>query len=57
MMGKRLEKVQINFVNESLLGESLRIFGKEENGIVAMYGENSRGRAFEASAELILREN
>ncbi len=57
MMGKRLEKVQINFVNESLLGESLRIFGKEENGIVAIYGENSRGRAFEATGQVVPRES
>lgn len=56
MMGKKLEKIQINFVNESLLGETIRIFGEEKGGKVILYGENSRGRAFEASAELTQRE-
>ena len=56
IMGKKLTRVQINFVNESLLGEVIRIFGAEKDGQVLLYGENSRGRAFEASAELVQRE-
>lgn len=55
MMGKKITRVQINFVNESLLGETIRIFGEEQDGQVLLYGENSRGRAFEASGELIPR--
>ena len=43
IMGKKLTQVQINFVNESLLGETIRIFGQEQDGKVLMYGENSRG--------------
>lgn len=54
--GKRLEKIQINFINESLLGERLRLFGGETNGKVLLYGENSRGRAFEAEAMLEVRD-
>ena len=56
IMGKKLIRVQINFVNESLLGEVIRIFGAEKDGQVLLYGENSRGRAFEASAKLTQRE-
>lgn len=56
IMGKKLTRVQINFVNESLLGEVIRIFGAEKDGQVLLYGENSRGRAFEASAELVERD-
>ena len=55
IMGKKLTQVQINFVNESLLGETIQIFGQEQDGKVLMYGENSRGRAFESSAELVPR--
>lgn len=55
ILGNKLEKIQINFVNESLLGETIRIFGEETNGSVVMYGENSRGRAFEMTAVLIHR--
>lgn len=55
IMGRKLEKIQINFVNESLLGETIRLFGEETNGNVVMYGENSRGRAFEITAMLTHR--
>lgn len=55
IMGKKLTQVQINFVNESLLGETIQIFGQEQDGKVFLYGENSRGRAFESSAELVPR--
>ncbi len=55
IFGNKLEKIQINFVNESLLGETIRIFGEETNGNVVMYGENSRGRAFEMTAVLTHR--
>lgn len=55
IMGKKLTRVQINFVNESLLGETIRIFGQQQEGQVLLYGENSKGRAFEVSAELIPR--
>lgn len=56
MLGKKLNRVQINFVNESLLGETIQIFGQEKEGKVLLYGENSKGRAFEASAELVDRK-
>lgn len=56
IMGKKLTRVQINFVNESLLGETMRIFGEQQDGKVLMYGENSRGRAFEACAVLVERD-
>lgn len=55
IMGKKLTQVQINFVNESLLGETIQIFGQEQDGKVFLYGENSRGRAFEACGELVAR--
>lgn len=50
--GKNYTKVQIDYVTESVLGDVLSIYAREENNQVLMQGVNSRGCGFTAFAEL-----
>lgn len=45
-----LKEVQITYINETELGDKLKIFSKAENGKVLMYGVNKNGNSFTASA-------
>lgn len=50
MMGRCLRAVQIDYINESMLGETLELFGGEEDGVVTLQGFNPRGLGFSARA-------
>lgn len=54
MIGRQLRAVQIDYVNESMLGETLQLFGGEEDGIITLQGFNPRGLGFSAR---VLAEN
>jgi medium-chain acyl-[acyl-carrier-protein] hydrolase len=45
-------EAQIDYVNESVLGDVLKIYAREENNRILMRGEHSRGCGFTASAVL-----
>ena len=51
-MGRQYEEIQINYVTESALGDTLKIYAKEEAGHVLMKGVNERGCGFTAAAKL-----
>ena len=50
--GKRYIEAQIDYVNESVLGDVLKIYACEENNRILMKGVHSRGCGFTASAVL-----
>jgi acyl-ACP thioesterase len=45
-------KVQINYIEENLLGDVLKIYGGYREKSFVLYGENKRGRSFAAIAEV-----
>jgi acyl-ACP thioesterase len=51
--GRQFSEIQINYVNESKLGETLQVYAEEKNGVMNMYGDNERGRGFECKAILV----
>lgn len=53
IMGRQFSEIQINYVNESKLGENLAIYAQEQDNTIFMYGDNERGRGFECKAILI----
>ncbi|MBR4888342.1 MAG: hypothetical protein IKU17_04275 [Clostridia bacterium] len=52
MEGRRITELQINYINESFLGDTLTMHGSVEEEKFTMYGNNARGRGFEAYAVL-----
>ena len=50
MHGRRIAELQINYVNESLLDDAVILHGEESAGRFVLYGENPRGRGFDAYA-------
>jgi acyl-ACP thioesterase len=50
--GRQFEEVQINYLNESTLGDTLKIYAGERDGLILMKGLNARGCGFTASAKL-----
>ena len=55
IMGKKAHPGTNQFCQRKPVGETIRIFGGQQDSQVLLYGENSRGRAFEVSAELVER--
>jgi acyl-ACP thioesterase len=53
IMGRQFSEIQINYVNESKLGETLEVYAQEQDGTVSMYANNERGRGFECTAVLV----
>jgi len=51
--GRQFSEIQINYVNESKLGETLQVYAQEQDGVVTMYGDNERGKGFECKAILV----
>lgn len=51
-MDRQYAEVQINYLGESRLGDTLRLFGEERDGRVLVRGDNARGCGFTASAQL-----
>lgn len=51
-MGRQYGEIQINYVTESTLGDTLKIYAQEEDGRVLMKGVNERGCGFTAAARL-----
>lgn len=50
--GRQFGEVQINYIAESRLGDTLKIYAAEQDGRVLMQGVNERGCGFTASAIL-----
>ena len=50
--GKSFRSAQINYIMESALGETLKIYALEKDGKILMRGDNERGCSFTAEAEL-----
>lgn len=51
--GVRFSKVHINYINESSLGDKLKIYAVRENGKIFMRGDNSKGTGFTVSADIL----
>ncbi|QEY35186.1 acyl-ACP thioesterase [Caproiciproducens galactitolivorans] len=49
----RYAEVQINYINESALGDVLKIYAARKDGFVMMKGGNARGCGFTATATLL----
>lgn len=56
VVGRQFSEIQINYVNESKLGETLKIYAREQNGSITMYGDNERGRGFECTAVMMPKQ-
>ena len=52
MEGRRIGELQINYINESVLNDTIAMHGEVRDGEFFLYGENARGRGFEAYAVL-----
>lgn len=52
LYGKSFREVQINYVNECTLGETLKLSVHEQNDAIMMRGEHERGLSFSAKAVL-----
>ncbi len=50
--GRQYARVQINYLAESRLGDTLRIYAQEEDGRILMQGINERGCGFTACADM-----
>ena len=51
--GLQFSEVQINYINESTLGNVLKIYAGEQDGELLMQGVNERGCGFTVSAKLM----
>lgn len=51
-LGRQFSEIQINYITESALGDTLKIYAKEQDGCVFMQGINERGCGFTAYARL-----
>lgn len=51
--GYRYGEVQVNYVNESALGDALKVYAAKEGDRMRMKGVNSRGCGFTATATLL----
>ena len=51
-IGRQYSQVQINYITESALGDTLKIYAGEQDGRILMQGVNTRGCGFTASARL-----
>ncbi|NLG93478.1 MAG: hypothetical protein GX485_08025 [Clostridiales bacterium] len=51
--GFRYAEAQINYINESALGDVLKIYAARKDGFVMMKGVNARGCGFTATATLL----
>lgn len=54
--GYRYGEAQVNYINESALGDVLKIYAAKKDGHVLMKGVNSRGCGFTATAALLPME-
>lgn len=50
--GKRIAQLQINYINESFLNDTIAMHGEVADGRFILYGDNARGRGFDAYALL-----
>ena len=51
--GMRFSKIHISYINESTLGEKLKIYAVKENSKLFMCGNNSKGIGFTVSADIL----
>lgn len=51
--GRQFSEVQINYITESTLGDTLKIYTGEQDGRILMQGVNERGCGFTASARMM----
>ncbi len=49
-LGRQYSEIQINYITESALGDTLKIYAGEQDGRILMQGVNERGCGFTASA-------
>lgn len=52
-LGRQFSEIQISYVAESALGDTLKIYADERDGCVLMRGDNDRGCSFTVSARMM----